>query len=104
MSQDPRHDEHGLPPFKVQLADRMSRLPPYLFGRINALLYKKRRTGDDVIDLGMGNPSDPPQDLVIEKLVEAARSGQSRLQPVDGHSESAPGGGQQIPEEVRRAA
>lgn len=61
------------PPFKVVLADRMHRLPPYLFGRINALLYQKRRAGDDVIDLGMGNPSEPPQDLVIEKLVEAAR-------------------------------
>jgi len=65
--------DDGFPPFKVRLAERMSRLPPYLFGRINALLYKKRRAGDDVIDLGMGNPSDPPQDLVIEKLVEAAR-------------------------------
>lgn len=59
--------------FKIELADRMHRLPPYLFGRINALLYQKRRAGDDVIDLGMGNPSDPPQELVIEKLVEAAR-------------------------------
>ena len=29
--------------------------------------------GDDVIDLGMGNPTDPPQDLVVEKLTEAAR-------------------------------
>lgn len=60
-------------PFKVRLADRMHRLPPYLFGKINALLYQKRRAGDDVIDLGMGNPTDPPQPLVIEKLVEAAR-------------------------------
>ncbi|HVC95625.1 MAG TPA: aminotransferase class I/II-fold pyridoxal phosphate-dependent enzyme [Pirellulales bacterium] len=60
-------------PFKVELADRMHRLPPYLFGKINALLYQKRRAGDDVIDLGMGNPSDPPQELVIEKLIEAAR-------------------------------
>ena len=60
-------------PSRWRLAERMSRLPPYLFGRINALLYKKRRAGDDVIDLGMGNPSDPPQELVIEKLVEAAR-------------------------------
>src|SRR5487761_921418 len=60
-------------PFKIVLADRMHRLPPYLFGRINATLYQKRRAGDDVIDLGMGNPSEPPQELVIEKLVEAAR-------------------------------
>jgi alanine-synthesizing transaminase len=60
-------------PFRVQIADRVKRLPPYLFGRINTMLYNKRRNGDDVIDLGMGNPSDPPQSLVIEKLAEAAR-------------------------------
>ena len=45
----------------------MNRLPPYLFGRINARVYKKRRAGDDVIDLGMGNPTDPPQDQVDRK-------------------------------------
>jgi alanine-synthesizing transaminase len=65
---------NGAPePFKVEMAARMHRLPPYLFGRINAMLYQKRRAGDDVIDLGMGNPSEPPTELVIEKLVEAAR-------------------------------
>lgn len=60
-------------PFEIQVAERVTRLPPYLFGRINALLYNKRRAGEDVIDLGMGNPSDPPEDFVIDKLVEAAR-------------------------------
>jgi alanine-synthesizing transaminase len=69
-SDDPSDDET---PFKVVLADRMYRLPPYLFGKINAILYQKRRAGDDMIDLGMGNPSEPPQEIVIEKLVEAAR-------------------------------
>ena len=59
--------------FSVAVADRVKRLPPYLFARINKLMYQKRRAGTDVIDLGMGNPSDPPQDLVIEKLAEAAR-------------------------------
>ncbi|MFC1758607.1 aminotransferase class I/II-fold pyridoxal phosphate-dependent enzyme [Planctomycetota bacterium] len=61
------------PPFKVQLASRVRRLPPYLFGRINTMLYEKRVAGSDVIDLGMGNPHDAPQDLVIDKLVDAAR-------------------------------
>jgi len=51
----------------------LKRLPAYLFARINALTYKKRRSGDDVIDMSMGNPTDPPSDLVIEKLCEAAR-------------------------------
>ncbi len=59
-------------PFQVQVARRVTRLPPYLFGRINAMLYNKRRAGDDVIDLGMGNPSDAPEGQVIEKLAEAA--------------------------------
>jgi alanine-synthesizing transaminase len=60
-------------PFTIEVAERVRRLPPYLFAQINKLMYEKRHAGADVIDLGMGNPSDPPQDLVIEKLVEAAR-------------------------------
>ena len=60
-------------PFKISPAERMSRLPTYLFARINSALQAKRRAGEDVIDLGMGNPSEPPHELVIEKLIEAAR-------------------------------
>jgi alanine-synthesizing transaminase len=60
-------------PFSIEVADRVRRLPPYLFAEINRLMYQKRRAGDDVIDLGMGNPTDPPQDLVIDKLAEAVR-------------------------------
>ena len=58
-------------PFKVDVAERVKRLPPYLFGKINALKYAKRRAGIDVIDLGMGNPTDVPDRTVIEKLCEA---------------------------------
>ncbi|MEX0936368.1 MAG: aminotransferase class I/II-fold pyridoxal phosphate-dependent enzyme [Pirellulales bacterium] len=65
--------ENADAPFHVEVASRVKRLPPYMFGRINNLLYNKRRGGDDVIDLGMGNPSDPPDSIVIEKLAEAAR-------------------------------
>ena len=59
-------------PFEVKFAARVDRLPPYMFGRINSSLYQKRRAGDDVIDLGMGNPSDPPDPIVIQKLHDAA--------------------------------
>jgi len=71
-----RDDEQDVPlsPFTIEVADRVKRLPPYLFGKINALKLQKRQAGADVIDLGMGNPKDPPQDLVIEKLAEAARN------------------------------
>jgi alanine-synthesizing transaminase len=60
-------------PFRIDVADRVKRLPPYLFGKINALKYQKRRAGVDVIDLGMGNPTDVPEPMVIDKLCEAAR-------------------------------
>ncbi len=71
MTESPSGDQN---PFNVQLASRVMRLPPYMFGRINNSLYQMRRAGDDVIDLGMGNPSDPPADVVIEKLTEAAKN------------------------------
>ncbi len=58
---------------KIQPAQRITRLPPYLFGRLNALKLKKRQQGADIIDLGMGNPADPAPQMVIEKLCEAAR-------------------------------
>jgi alanine-synthesizing transaminase len=59
-------------PFQVNVADRVKRLPPYLFGKINDLKYRKRRDGIDIIDLGMGNPTDVPDPQVVEKLCEAA--------------------------------
>jgi len=62
-----------LRPFQIQLSERMKRLPAYLFARLNQLMYQKRRNGDDVIDMGMGNPTDPPADIIIDKLAEAAR-------------------------------
>src|ERR1700682_4777707 len=60
-------------PLKIDGAERVKRLPPYLFGKINELKYRKRRAGVDVIDLGMGNPTDIPDPRVIDKLCEAAR-------------------------------
>ena len=58
-------------PFRIPVADRLKRLPPYLFGKINKLKYQKRVAGVDVIDLGMGNPTDPPDSRISEKLAEA---------------------------------
>lgn len=60
-------------PFKIDVSARIARLPPYLFGRINKMKYDKRVAGIDIIDLGMGNPTDPTPESVVEKLAEAAR-------------------------------
>jgi len=59
--------------FKIEPAQRIKRLPPYLFGRLNALKMAKRQQGADIIDLGMGNPSDGAPQIVVDKLCEAAR-------------------------------
>ena len=62
-----------MPDYKIEPAQRITRLPPYLFGRLNALKLSKRQQGADIIDLGMGNPSDGAPKVVIDKLCEAAR-------------------------------
>ena len=41
--------------FKIQLADRLTKLPPYVLARVNALRDQKRKAGQDVIDLGMAD-------------------------------------------------
>ncbi len=53
---------------------RVGRFPPYVFAEVNALLAQARRAGEDVIDLGMGNPDIPTPEPIVEKLIEAARN------------------------------
>lgn len=52
---------------------RMHRLPPYVFATVNALKMEMRRQGEDIIDLGMGNPDQPTPKHIVDKLVEAAQ-------------------------------
>ncbi len=52
---------------------RMKRLPPYVIAEVNAMRAAARAAGEDIIDLGMGNPDLPPPPHVIEKLCEVAR-------------------------------
>jgi alanine-synthesizing transaminase len=58
--------------FPIEVGTRISRLPPYLFGRINKMKYEMRVNNIDIIDLGMGNPTDPTPEPVVKKLQEAA--------------------------------
>jgi len=51
---------------------RVKRLPPYVFAEVNAMKAKARAAGQDVIDLGMGNPDLPTPPHIVAKLAEAA--------------------------------
>ncbi len=53
---------------------RIKRLPPYVFAIVNDLKSKARARGEDIIDLGMGNPDQETPKHIVDKLVEAARN------------------------------
>lgn len=52
---------------------RIKRLPPYVIAEVNGMRAAARAAGEDIIDLGMGNPDLPPPDHVLEKLIEVTR-------------------------------
>jgi alanine-synthesizing transaminase len=52
----------------------IEKLPPYVFAVINHLKMEARRSGEDIIDLGMGNPDLATPDPIVEKLIEASRN------------------------------
>lgn len=56
---------------------RMMRLPPYVFSEVDKLKMELRHKGDDIIDLGMGNPDIQTPKHIVSKLVEAARKGRN---------------------------
>jgi alanine-synthesizing transaminase len=53
---------------------RIKRLPPYVFAIVNTMKIDARRRGEDIIDLGMGNPDQGTPQHIVDKLVEAAQN------------------------------
>jgi alanine-synthesizing transaminase len=53
---------------------RIKRLPPYVFAEVNDMKAKARAAGEDVIDLGMGNPDGATPQHVVDKLVETVQN------------------------------
>ena len=53
---------------------RIKRLPPYVFAIVNDLKTKARARGEDIIDLGMGNPDLGTPKHIVAKLIEAAQN------------------------------
>ena len=72
---------------------RVDALPPYAFAEVERLKLELRRAGEDVIDLGFGNPDVPPPEIAVEKL---PRGGAAPAQPpllVEPRPPESPGGG-----------
>ncbi|NVL90839.1 MAG: alanine transaminase [Desulfobacterales bacterium] len=56
---------------------RLNRLPPYVFTKVNKIKMDARHAGEDIVDLGMGNPDMPTPKHIVDKLVEASRKGRN---------------------------
>ena len=52
---------------------RIKRLPPYVFSEVNTMKAAARARGEDIIDLGMGNPDQATPRHIVEKLIEAVQ-------------------------------
>ena len=55
-----------------EYADRINRLPPYLFAELEKLTREKKRCGIDLISLSIGDPDLPPPPFIIESIKEEA--------------------------------
>ncbi len=58
---------------KIELANRLSQLPPYPFAKLRAAIAEKKAKGDKVITLGIGDPDKPTPDIIVEELIRAAQ-------------------------------
>jgi alanine-synthesizing transaminase len=56
---------------------RLDRLPPYVFATVNEIKMEARRAGEDIVDLGMGNPDIGTPQHIVDKLVEASQKSQN---------------------------
>lgn len=58
---------------KIDTADRLKNLPPYLFAQLDELKKEAFAKGKDLIDFGIGDPDIPTPEHIIKRLYEAAR-------------------------------
>ncbi|MGI4941352.1 MAG: LL-diaminopimelate aminotransferase [Janthinobacterium lividum] len=56
---------------------RIRRMPPYVFAEVNSAKARARAVGEDIIDLGMGNPDTPTPPHIVAKLIEAVQDPRS---------------------------
>ncbi len=65
----------------ADLADRLKRLPPYLFAEIDRKKREVRARGGDIIDLGIGDPDLPTPPHIIQALQRAAEDPENHRYP-----------------------
>ncbi len=67
----------------MQIADRLKKIPPYLFVELRKKINKAKAEGIDVISLAIGDPVEPTPDTIIDELCKKARDPENHRYPTD---------------------
>jgi LL-diaminopimelate aminotransferase len=67
----------------LQIADRLTKIPPYLFMELRKKIAKAKADGVDVISLAIGDPVEPTPDSIIDELCRTARDPENHRYPTD---------------------
>src|SRR5512139_962793 len=67
----------------MHTADRLKKIPPYLFMELRNKIATARAAGIDVISLAIGDPVEPTPAAVVEELAGAARDPANHRYPTD---------------------
>jgi LL-diaminopimelate aminotransferase len=67
----------------VQIAERLTKIPPYLFMELRKKIAKAKADGVDVISLAIGDPVEPTPPAIVEELCVRARDPESHRYPTD---------------------
>jgi LL-diaminopimelate aminotransferase len=78
-----RHINNNRREFTLQIADRLKKIPPYLFVELRKKINKAKAEGIDVISLAIGDPVEPTPDAIIEELCVKAQDPENHRYPTD---------------------
>ena len=68
----------------MELAGRLSRLPPYLFVEVNQKIDELQAKGKDVVNFGIGDPDLPTPSHIIERMCQTAQDAVNHRYPETG--------------------
>jgi LL-diaminopimelate aminotransferase len=66
---------------KIEFADRIGRLPPYIFAEIEELKNEKKKQGIDLISLGIGDPDLTTPEIIVDEMIEQAKIPENQNYP-----------------------
>lgn len=67
----------------MQIADRLTKIPPYLFMELRKKIARAKADGVDVISLAIGDPVEPTPGSIIEELCRTAHDPENHRYPTD---------------------